>query len=280
MAHWSSTIASGMSAVDVRGHLLHQARPRTARSASFWRSSVIFALQMLSLSSLSVSNSDTSLANSSSKLGKLPCSLTSLDLDVEDDRLAGQVLVIILGEGDVEILLLAGLHADDLILKAGDEAAGAQLQARSSRPCRPRTATPLSKPSKSMTAVSPFLASRSTDTRRALRSAMLIEALLDIVGADLDLFLLSRQALVLAQSLTSGYTGNGSLEGEAVLGDLRPPSRRRDSHNDLQASPAQQRPAIGLGECDIDGFLEKHLCAVHAARSSCGGPCRDGSREH
>ena len=47
---------------------------------------------------------------------------------MENNRLTGQVLVIVLGEGDVDILLLAGGHAYNLLLKAGNKRAGAQLQ--------------------------------------------------------------------------------------------------------------------------------------------------------
>ena len=55
-----------------------------------------------------------------------PCSgtmvsVTLLTLHVEHDGLAGQLLVVVLGEGDVDVLLLTGAHADDLLLKAGDE---------------------------------------------------------------------------------------------------------------------------------------------------------------
>ena len=40
------------------------------------------------------------------------------------DRLRG----VVLGEGDVDILLLAGLHADQLVLETGDKATGADLK--------------------------------------------------------------------------------------------------------------------------------------------------------
>ena len=53
-----------------------------------------------------------------------------MQLDLEDSRLASQLgSLILLGEGDVDVKLLASGVADDLILKAGDEAAAAQGQA-------------------------------------------------------------------------------------------------------------------------------------------------------
>ena len=83
----------------------------------------------------------------------------------------------------------------------------------------PSKGVPSRKPSKSMTAMSPFLAFAVDGDEAGVALGHLIEALLDIVGADLDLFLLSRQALVFAE-LDLGIHGNGRLEGEAVLVDL------------------------------------------------------------
>ena len=51
-----------------------------------------------------------------------------VDLHMEHNRLAGQVLMVVFGEGDVDVLLLAGAHADHLLLKAGNEGMRAQLQ--------------------------------------------------------------------------------------------------------------------------------------------------------
>ena len=47
---------------------------------------------------------------------------------MEDDRLAGQLFRVVLGEGDVDVLLIAGLQADELLLKPGHKRVGAQLQ--------------------------------------------------------------------------------------------------------------------------------------------------------
>ena len=49
---------------------------------------------------------------------------------MEHHGLTGQLLVVVLGEGDVDVLLLTGAHADDLLLKAGNKLAGAQLQVK------------------------------------------------------------------------------------------------------------------------------------------------------
>ena len=47
---------------------------------------------------------------------------------MEDHGLAGKLGSVVLREGDVDVLLLPGLHAGDLLFKAGNEAVGAQDQ--------------------------------------------------------------------------------------------------------------------------------------------------------
>ena len=53
--------------------------------------------------------------------------LDALDGDLEGGLLAGQLRNIVLGEGDDDVALVAGLHADDLLLKAGHERVRAEL---------------------------------------------------------------------------------------------------------------------------------------------------------
>ena len=53
----------------------------------------------------------------------------AVDLHVEDGFLARQLLRVILGrEGDVQVLLLADVHADHLLFKARDEGVAADLE--------------------------------------------------------------------------------------------------------------------------------------------------------
>ena len=69
------------------------------------------------------------MASSSSSAGS-SLYLTSCSLILKTAGLASQLgSLILLGERDVDVKLLAGGVADDLILKAGDEAAAAQGQA-------------------------------------------------------------------------------------------------------------------------------------------------------
>ena len=51
-----------------------------------------------------------------------------MHLDLEDGGLACQIFLVVLGEGHVDILLVAGAHAHELGLEAGDEAVAAQLE--------------------------------------------------------------------------------------------------------------------------------------------------------
>ena len=52
-----------------------------------------------------------------------------MDLALEGRGLAGQLLgVVVLGERNLDGLLVAGLRADELILEAGDERAGAEVE--------------------------------------------------------------------------------------------------------------------------------------------------------
>ena len=52
-----------------------------------------------------------------------------MHLDLEGNFLAGKLGgMIVFREGDVDVFLLAGAHADDLLLKTGDEGAGAENQ--------------------------------------------------------------------------------------------------------------------------------------------------------
>ncbi len=62
-----------------------------------------------------------------------------LDLDLEDRVFAGQVLgLVVVGEGDLDLALLAGLGAGQLLLEALDQLARSRAPAGSRRPCRPR----------------------------------------------------------------------------------------------------------------------------------------------
>ena len=87
-----------------------------------------------------------------------------------------------------------------------------------------------------------------------------LQTLVHVSGSDLHFGLFSLQALVLAQSDLRVH-GSGSLEGEAVLGDLAH-HLNGGIADDLQLLLLHSG-LIGLREGNIDGLLEKHLCAIH-----------------
>ena len=126
--------------------------------------------------------------------------------------------MIVLGEGDVDVLLLAGLHADDLILKAGHKAAGAQLQiVVLALAAIERLAIQEAFEIDDGGIAALGRAVHAHQTGVAVSQGL--EALVHVSGQNLDLGLLSLQTLVLAQSDLGIHRG-GSLEGEAVLGDF------------------------------------------------------------
>ena len=134
---------------------------------------------------------------------------------MEHDLLTGKILLIILRESDVDVLLLTGFHTDDLILKAGNKAAGAQLQL---------VALPLAA-GKGNAIIKAFKVNHGsvalfggTIDRDKARIALrhFVQALIHIFVADVDLFLRCADSLILAE-FDIGIDRNGRLKGEAVL---------------------------------------------------------------
>ena len=191
-----------------------------------------------------------------------------MELNLKHGGLALELLgVVVLGEGDIQVFLVAGLHAHQLVLEAGDKGVGAQLQA----------------------VVLSLAAVKGLALQEALEVddhgvAVLglpihthqagvpvgegLQALVHVSGGDLDLLLGGAQALVLAQSDLGIHRGGG-LEGKAVLRHLA---------LDLHSGVAHHleilflhRSLIGLGERNIHGLLEKHLSAVHPLDDLPGG---------
>ena len=123
----SSIMQAGMSHGHVLARRASTAAFSNARSDSSWRVLVRRAL----MSFFSVGQRV--------KFGNVLCKLVVqlgldglldlVDLALEGRGLAGQLLgVVVLGERDLDGLLVAGLRADELILEAGDERAGAEVE--------------------------------------------------------------------------------------------------------------------------------------------------------
>ena len=197
-----------------------------------------------------------------------------MDLHLEHHCLAGQVLVIVLRECDVQVLLIAGLHADKLLLKAGHKGVGTQLQAEI-----------LALAALKRLALQEAL--EVDDDRVALLGLPVhahqtgvavgqsLQALVHIRNGDLDLLLGGGQSLVLAQGHFGIHRGGG-LEGEAVAGHLALDLHRGIAHH-LELL-LLHGSLIGLGERDIDCLFEKHLCAVHPLDDLPGGLARAEAR--
>ena len=175
--------------------------------------------------------------------------------------------MVILGEGDIDVLLLTGLHADDLILKAGHKAAGTQLQTVIGAFTALKGNTVLETLKVDDSSIATLGLALHTD-KTGIAVSQLLQALFHIGGSDLHLGLLSLQALVLAQRHL-GIHGSGRLERKAVLRDLAHHFNSGIADN-LQLLLLHSS-LIGLGERNIDGLLEKHLGAIHPLDHLAGG---------
>jgi len=96
----------------------------------------------------------------------------------------------------------------------------------------------------------------------------LFQAGVHILGGNGHFILRRGQALVLTQSHL-GVHGHGGLEGKAVLGAFA-------NHLHVGISDDPQllllgSRLIGVGKCNIDGFLKEYLCAVHLLDQLAGG---------
>ena len=177
---------------------------------------------------------------------------------MEDHGLAGQLGGVILGEGDVDVLLLAGLHADDLVLKAGHEAAGAQLQVVALALAAVKGHATREALKVDVGGVA-LLGSPVHADEAAVAVGHLTEAVVHVGGHHLDLRLGSLQALILAQ-LHLGVHGHGALEG-AALGVHALQLHLGIAHH-VQLL-LRHGGLIGVGQHDIHGFLIKDLGAIH-----------------
>ena len=182
-----------------------------------------------------------------------------MDLDLEHHGGAGQILgVIVLGEGDVHVLLVAGLGANQLILKAGDKGAGAQLQAVALGLAAVKGNAVLEALEVDDHGVAVLsLTLHGHHTAGAVDVGL--ELVVDVLVGDLDLFLLSGETLVLAQ-LHLRTDSDGGLKGQAVLAGLQ----------NLHVGPGHHVQllllhgiGIGLGIELVDGIFIEHAGAEH-----------------
>ena len=186
--------------------------------------------------------------------------LDALDGDFEGGLFAGQRLNVVLGEGDDDVALVAGLHADDLLLKAGYERIGAKLEI-----------IVLGRAAVKLLAVDEA-GKVDRDMVAHLRLALNIEqagvALLDIVHLFVDLALVKRfvvlrnlEALVLTELHFRIHADLKGVDQLFVLGDLLVDQARRTD---------ALKAAVGTAGLErilcqrLDGIGVEHFLAVHA----------------
>ena len=185
--------------------------------------------------------------------------LDLVDLHMEHHGLTGQLGGIVLGECDVDVLLLAGLHAHQLIFKAGDEAAGADLQVEVLTLAAVEGHAVVKALEVDVGGVALLDLALHAD-QTAVAVGHLVQTVLHVLVGDVDLSLGGLQALILAQSHL-GIHGHGALEHHAVL------AAGLQLHlgiaHDLQLL-LLHGVLIGVGQKDIHCFFIEDLCAVHA----------------
>ena len=186
--------------------------------------------------------------------------LDALDGDFEGGLFAGQRLNVVLGEGDDDVALVAGLHADDLLLKAGHERIGAKLEI-----------IVLGRAAVKLLAVDEA-GKVDRNVVAHLRLALDIDqagvALLDVMHLFVDLALVKRfvvlrnlEALVLTELHFRIHADLKGVDQLFVLGDLLADQAR--SADTLKA-------AVGTACLErvlrqrLDGVGIEHFLAVHA----------------
>ena len=184
--------------------------------------------------------------------------LDLVDLHVEDHGLARQLGSVVLGEGDVDVLLLARLHADELLLKAGHEAAGADLQIEVLALAAVEGLAVVEALEVDVGGVA-LLHGALHGHETAVALCHLLQTGVHVGGSHLDLRLGSFKTLVLAQ-LHLGIHRHGALEHHAVLGAALQLHLGVAHHVQFLLL---HRTLVGVGQEDIHGFLIKDLGTVH-----------------
>ena len=187
---------------------------------------------------------------------------------MEHDGLTGQILVVVLGEGDVDVLLLAGAHADHLLLKAGDKLSGAKLQVEV-----------LALAALEGNAIVEALevdvggVAHLGGTLHGLRGGHIlghtVQFGLHLLVGNSGLSLLHLQALVLAQrNLGVDFSGQGQGHA-AVLANLH--IGQAGTADGLQALLLRNGKVINLGENLFQTVFVENVSAVHGLDHLPGG---------
>ena len=182
-----------------------------------------------------------------------------MHLHLEHGVRAGQLIGVVLREGHVDFLILAGLDAHKLILKAGDEGAGAEVQAViGAFSAAEGFAVLIAVEVDDDGVAGPGGTVHLHDAAVALADGLDLK--IDVLFRDLSRGLVGRQTLVLAQGrhgIQGGFKGDRQ---RLVLADLV----IRDggiAHGALAAGI--DAGTVRLQRQGIDGLVMEHVLAVH-----------------
>ena len=180
---------------------------------------------------------------------------------MEHDRLTRQVLVIVLGEGNVDVLLLAGGHADHLLLKARNKLAGAQLQVKIVALAALKGHAVVKALEVDVGGVS-HLGSPLHGLSGSHILGHPVQLGLNLSVRNGNLSLLHFQALVLAQGDLGIDLGGQGQGHDVVLADLH--ISQAGTADGLEALLLGNGKIIDLGEDLIQAVLVEHVGAVHS----------------
>ena len=188
--------------------------------------------------------------------------LDRIDLAGEHGLLALELgRAVVLGESHDDILFLARLHADELILETGDEGARAELEIvafRAAAVKRHAVHRPLEVDIHGVAVLR-----GSVDIHKArLPLTGVLHRLVDLLRADLVHLARHAETLVRAE-LDLGTHGHRKHELDAaVFGEIKG-FELRPVHG-IDVLFGSERLGVRLGYYDIHGVFEKYLSAVHA----------------
>ena len=186
--------------------------------------------------------------------------LDLVDLALEGGFLTGKLLGVVLGEGHDDILLVACLEADELILEAGDERAGAERQgiALGLAAVKRLAVYEALKIQNDGVAGLGFAVDRFDAGVALLHAGKLC---VNLCLGDGDGFLGDLDALVFAEGDLGIKLGGDSQHDAAILGGLHIGNGGLADGLELLLD---NDSLVNVGEDLVDGVFIEHLRAVHA----------------
>ena len=184
-----------------------------------------------------------------------------MQLHFKHDVFAGQIFHVILGEGDVDILLLADLHADDLLLKAGNKGTGTELKGVALGLAAVKTLAVEEAVKVDLRSVAHLSLAVVHADLAGIALANAFQLFVHVLVADGDDGLDSLKALVLAERHLGIKIHTEGISGSAVVGHFHVGDAGSTDNAELVFGHAE---LIGLGGKLVQRVLIKDLGAVHA----------------